>query len=114
MRGLPPRGHLARDLAEEHRRAATRSSSASPERSRGVVLFDPYYVLYHCGFAFAPTERPIALVLGGDGTRALVVPRLEVEHAQAKATLDRVESYDEYPGEPRAEAALERALERSA
>ncbi|MGH3078529.1 MAG: M24 family metallopeptidase, partial [Gaiellaceae bacterium] len=57
-----------------------------------------------------PTERPIAFLLGADGTCALVVPRLEVEHAEAKAIFDRVEQYDEYPGEPRAETALERAL----
>jgi Xaa-Pro dipeptidase len=76
----------------------------------GVVLFDPYYILYYTGFAFAPTERPIAFVLAADGTRALVVPRLEVEHAETKATLDRVEHYLEYPGEPRSEAALEKTL----
>jgi Xaa-Pro dipeptidase len=76
----------------------------------GVVLFDPYYVLYYAGFAFVPTERPIAFVLGADGERALVVPRLEVEHAQAKATLDRVEHYLEYPGEPRSETVLEKTL----
>jgi Xaa-Pro dipeptidase len=76
----------------------------------GVVLFDPYYVLYYAGFAFAPTERPIAFVVGPDGQRALVVPRLEVEHAEAKATFDRVEHYLEYPGEPRSEEAIERAL----
>ena len=76
----------------------------------GVVLFDPYYVLYYAGFAFAPTERPIALVLAASGERALVVPRLEVEHAEAKAMFDRVEHYLEYPGEPRAETAIERAL----
>lgn len=76
----------------------------------GIVLFDPYYVLYYAGFAFAPTERPIAFVLGADGERALVVPRLEVEHAEAKATLDRVEHYLEYPGEPRSETALEKTL----
>jgi len=76
----------------------------------GVVLFDPYYVLYYAGFAFAPTERPIALVLGSDGTRTLVVPRLEVEHAEARSTIDRVEHYLEYPGDPPAEDALARAL----
>jgi Xaa-Pro dipeptidase len=76
----------------------------------GFVLFDPYYVLYYAGFAFAPTERPIALVVGAGGERALVVPRLEVEHAEAKAMFDRVEHYAEYPGEPRAESAIERAL----
>ena len=76
----------------------------------GIVLFDPYYVLYYAGFAFAPTERPIAFVVSADGERALVVPRLEVEHAEAKATFDRVEHYLEYPGEPRSETAIGRAL----
>ena len=80
----------------------------------GVVLFDPYYVLYYAGFAFFPTERPIAFLLGASGERALVVPRLELEHAQANAAFDLVEHYLEYPGDPRAEAALERALTRSA
>ena len=96
---------------EEHRARC----DALLERVRGdglsgVVLFDPYYVLYYAGFAFAPTERPIALVLGADGERALVVPRLEVEHAEAKATLDRVEHYLEYPGEPRPETVLAATL----
>ena len=72
----------------------------------GVVLFDPTYVLYYTGFAFVPTERPIACVLAGDGTRALVVPRLEVEHAESRSTLDRVEHYLEYPGDPRADDVL--------
>ena len=76
----------------------------------GVVLFDPYYVLYYAGFAFVPTERPIALVLGADGTRTLVVPRLEVEHAETKSTLDHVAHYLEYPGDPRAEDVLARTL----
>jgi Xaa-Pro dipeptidase len=96
---------------EEHRERCDRLlERARGANMSGFVLFDPYYVLYYAGFAFAPTERPIALVLAGDGTRALVVPRLEVEHAQAKATLDRVDHYDEYPGEPRAETVLERTL----
>jgi Xaa-Pro dipeptidase len=97
---------------EEHRaRCEALLERVGGEGLSGVVLFDPYYVLYYGGFAFVPTERPMALVLGADGTRALVVPRLEVEHAQAKGTFDRVEHYDEYPGEPRSETALERALE---
>jgi Xaa-Pro dipeptidase len=76
----------------------------------GVVLFDPYYVLYYAGFAFAPTERPIALVLGADGARTLLVPRLELEHAQAKSSVDRVEHYLEYPGDPRPETVLAETL----
>jgi Xaa-Pro dipeptidase len=96
---------------EEHRaRCDVLLERVAEHGLSGVVLFDPYYVLYYAGFAFAPTERPIAFLLGADGTRALVVPRLEVEHAEAKAIFDRVEQYDEFPGEPRAETAIERAL----
>jgi Xaa-Pro aminopeptidase len=99
---ITPEEHRARGDALLERLAA--------EGLSGVVLFDPYYVLYYAGFAFVPTERPIAFVLGADGTRALVVPRLELEHALARSTLDRVEHYDEYPGEPRAEGVLQRVL----
>ena len=96
---------------EEHRaRCDALLERVSADGLSGVVLFDPYYVLYYAGFAFVPTERPIAFVLGADGTRALVVPRLELEHAQAQLVLDRVEHYDEYPGEPRAEGVLEQVL----
>ncbi len=96
---------------EEHRARCDALLERAPGAGlSGVVLFDPYYVLYYAGFAFVPTERPIAFVLGGDGTRALVVPRLELEHAEARSTLDRVEHYLEYPGEPRAEQVLAKTL----
>ncbi|MGH3133172.1 MAG: M24 family metallopeptidase [Gaiellaceae bacterium] len=96
---------------EEHRaRCDSLLDSVRSSGVSGVVLFDPYYVLYYAGFAFAPTERPIAFVLAADGGRALVVPRLEVEHAEAKAVFDRVEHYLEYPGEPRSETALEKTV----
>jgi len=65
----------------------------------GAVLFDPYYVLYYAGFAFAPTERPIAFVFGADGKRGMLVPRLEREHAQANSSVDHVADYPEYPSE---------------
>jgi Xaa-Pro dipeptidase len=81
------------------------------QRLSGVVLFDAYYVLYYSGFAFVPTERPIAFALNAEGESALVVPRLEVEHAQGKSTVDRVEHYLEYPGEPRAETVIAATLE---
>lgn len=76
----------------------------------GVVLFDPYYVLYYAGFAFVPTERPVAFVLSARGERVLVVPRLELEHAQARSSLDRVEHYPEYPGDARPETVLASTL----
>ena len=97
---------------EEHRaRREALSGRARDLDLTGVVLFDPYYVLYYVGFAFAPTERPIALVIGAGGETALMVPRLEVEHAEAQPGVDRVEHYDEYPGVPRSEEALSRLLE---
>ena len=65
----------------------------------GAVLFDSYHLSYYTGFAFIPTERPIALAVSATGSKVLFVPRLEVEHARAEAVVDRVESYLEYPGE---------------
>jgi Xaa-Pro aminopeptidase len=98
--------------ADEHRaRCAALLEALADDDLTGVVLFDPYYVLYYAGFAFVPTERPIAFVLGADGQRALVVPRLEVEHAESKAIFDRVEHYLEYPGDPRSEEAITSTLE---
>jgi Xaa-Pro aminopeptidase len=96
---------------EEHRaRCDALLERTRTEGLAGIVLFDPSYVLYYSGFAFVPTERPIALVLSGEGERALVVPRLELEHAQSRSTLDRVAHYDEYPGDPRAEGVLAKTL----
>jgi Xaa-Pro aminopeptidase len=72
----------------------------------GAVLFDNHYVLYYTGFAFVPTERPLAFVVGVDGERAMLVPRLEVEHARGATGIERIAHYDEYPGTPRADSAL--------
>ena len=82
--------------------AARRAALAATLERRGLsgcVLFDPQYVGYFTGFAFIPTERPIAFVLARDGRGGMLVPRLEVEHAQANAAVSEVAHYDEYPGE---------------
>jgi len=63
------------------------------------VLFDAHRVSYYTGFAFIPTERPLAFALAADGRGGMLVPRLEVEHAQANAAVQEVAHYDEYPGE---------------
>ena len=63
----------------------------------GVVLFDSTYILYYTGFAFIPTERPMAFVMNASGDTAMFVPRLELEHARANADVDQVEHYIEYP-----------------
>ena len=80
------------------------------ERLSGVVLFDRHYILYYTGFAFIPTERPMAFVMNADGEKALFVPRLEVEHAQANALIDRVDHYPEYPDDPHPMQILRGAL----
>lgn len=86
------------------------------ERSRaeelsGVVLFDPGYIFYYTGFAFIPTERPMAFVMNAEGERAMFVPRLEAEHARADALVDRVAFYIEYPYDLHPTAVLKDCLE---
>jgi len=76
----------------------------------GVVLFDSKYILYYTGFAFIPTERPMAFVMNSKGERALFVPRLELEHAQANALVDRVDHYLEYPDDPHPAHVLARLV----
>src|SRR6266545_3769042 len=76
----------------------------------GAVLFDNHYVLYYTGFAFVPTERPLAFVVSVEGEQAMLVPRLEVEHARGATGIERIAHYDEFPGTPRAESALTELL----
>ena len=82
--------------------AARRTALAAHVAERGLsgcVLFDTHYISYYTGFAFIPTERPVAFALATDGRGGMLVPRLEVEHAQANAAVAEVAHYDEYPGE---------------
>jgi Xaa-Pro dipeptidase len=97
---------------EEHRaRCDALLERAQVDGLSGVVLFDPYYVLYYAGFAFAPTERPIAFVLNAEGKGGMLVPRLEREHAQANASVDHVADYPEYPSETHPMESLRGLLE---
>lgn len=85
----------------EHRARSEHLLAYIQEKNlKGVVLFDRAYILYYTGFAFIPTERPMAFVMSGQGERALFVPRLELEHARANAVIDRVDYYLEYPDDP--------------
>jgi len=79
------------------RRAQVLAAAAAEGGAAGVVLFDPRHVFYLSNFGFLPTERPIALILRADGRAELLVPSLEVEHAQALAFVDEVVAYFEYP-----------------
>jgi Xaa-Pro dipeptidase len=87
--------------SEYEQRAARLLEHIQEFNLTGAVLFDSDYILYYTGFAFIPTERPIAFVLNAKGERGLFVPRLEVEHAKANAMIDHVAHYTEYPHHPR-------------
>ena len=84
--------------SEERRARVDRlKAHAAAEGLSGVVLFDPCYILYYSGFAFMPTERPMAWLMNRSGRTAFFVPRLELEHAQGLAEADDVLHYPEYP-----------------
>ena len=64
--------------------------SASPGRGLSAACSSTRITSsYYTGFAFIPTERPIAFVLAADGRGGMLVPRLEVEHAQANSAVRR-------------------------
>ena len=86
----------AASYAERRARVAELTRRADADVS---VWWGNHRVFYLSGFAFAPTERPIALVIGADERSLLFVPRLELEHARAYAHVDDVVAYPEYPGE---------------
>lgn len=92
--------HLQIDAVEYQHRCEALLQKIHNNGLSGVVLFNADYVLYYTGFAFIPTERPIAFVINKKGERAMFVPRMEVEHAQANALIDKVSHYTEYPDKP--------------
>jgi len=99
---------------EEAEFAVRRDALAASLDERGLsgcVLFDPHYILYYTGFHFIATERPIAFVLAADRRGGMLVPRLELEHAQMNTAVQEVVSYDEYPGERHPMDALRDLLE---
>jgi Xaa-Pro aminopeptidase len=97
---------------QEHReRLGVLTQEMEARNASGCVLFERDYILYYSGFAFIPTERPIALLANVAGRSALYVPRLELEHAQANAVVDDVFHYPEYPGEEHPMSLLAEPLE---
>lgn len=80
------------------RRRGTILERIGQRGATGMVLFGAPNVAYFSRFGFIPTERPMAFVLTATES-ALLVPRLEVEHAEEFALVDKVVSYPEYPGD---------------
>jgi Xaa-Pro dipeptidase len=101
---------LAIEHSEYEARTAALAEHIRKRGLSGVVLFDPAYVLYYVGFAFVPTERPMAFALSADGTGGMLVPRLEREHAQANALVTHVADYPEYPSETHPLESLKKLL----
>jgi Xaa-Pro dipeptidase len=97
----------------EYEQRTKRLAEHARERGlSGIVLFDPAYVLYYVGFAFVPTERPMAFVLNAGGEGGMLVPRLEREHAQANALVSEVADYPEYPSETHPTESLRTLLDK--
>jgi Xaa-Pro aminopeptidase len=101
---------LAIRQAEYEQRTSALATRLREAGLGGAVLFEPSYVLYYVGFAFVPTERPMAFVLTADGEGGMLVPRLEREHAQANASVSQVADYPEYPSESHPAASLRELL----
>lgn len=85
---------------EYHARREALKAQITALDCTGIVLFDSYYILYYTGFAFIPTERPIAFVMNAAGQTSMFVPRMETEHVEATTLIDKVAHYVEYPCEP--------------
>src|SRR5436309_3395277 len=102
---------LAIGQSEYEERTAALAMHAREQGLAGIVLFDPAYVLYYVGFAFVPTERPMAFVLNAEGRGGMLVPRLEREHAQTNALVSHVADYPEYPSEQHPMESLRGLLE---
>ncbi|MFH2129108.1 MAG: Xaa-Pro peptidase family protein [bacterium] len=57
-------------------------------------------VYYLTNFAYIPFERPFFLVVPADGKPSLIVPLLEVSHAEQRILIDvDYHTYDEYPAQ---------------
>jgi Xaa-Pro dipeptidase len=102
---------LAIRQSEYEERTAALLEGILERELAGVVLFDPAYVLYYVGFAFVPTERPMAFLMNSEGAGGMLVPRLEREHAQANALVNHVADYPEYPSEVHPMESLRALLE---
>jgi len=75
------------------------------DKFQAFCFFNATSIFYLTGFYFIPTERPLAYILTADGCSVMMVPRLEVEHAESLPEVE-IKSYPEYPGETHPMEAL--------
>src|SRR4051794_32801703 len=74
-----------------------------------LLTDDPEDVAYLTGFFHHPGERPVAVLLPLDGPVTLLVPQLEVQHAEEQNSRAQIVSFAEYPGVENPFAPLARA-----
>lgn len=112
MQDPVPTSSLRISASEYRERKERLAEHAKQEGAAAALVFEAPRVLYYSGFAFYPTERPVALIVTAEGESHLFVPRLELEHAQQEGFIDHVHHYDEYPRLEHPMLVLARLLER--
>ncbi|MGQ9849154.1 MAG: M24 family metallopeptidase [Aggregatilineaceae bacterium] len=80
------------------RKVAQIQAALEPAGLDGLLLLDPFNVIYASGFVHTPSERPLGLYVPARGEAALFVPLLEAENAAATWVGD-IRTYFEYPAE---------------
>lgn len=65
----------------------------------GMIFFSASSIFYLTGSALIQTERPVVYIYRTAGQSALLVPRLELEHAEHSTKNCKITCYPEYPGE---------------
>jgi Xaa-Pro dipeptidase len=85
---------------EEHKQRISKiRQQISHRRLKALYLVNPTRILYATGFSYLPTERPLAVVIPGDGPIFLMGPALEHEHVRQDARLiEEIFAYPDYPG----------------
>ena len=83
--------------AELDRRRAAAAAAMTADGFDLLVGFAPASIAYLTGMTVTPAERPVAVLLDGDGRRTVFVPRLVRERTETLASAERVVSYPEFP-----------------
>lgn len=85
--------------SEHRQRIQTIQRQLARRRLRALYLVSPTRILYTTGFAYIPTERPLAVVIPSEGPVFLMGPALEQDHVRLETGLIKeVFSYSDYPG----------------
>ncbi len=87
---------LSPEELQDHRKAVAEKMEENDVDL--FCLFAPKSIFYLTGLHVIQTERPMALIFDGDETCGFF-PLLEKEHVEELGGVDRMVTYEEYPGE---------------